>query len=672
MRNSTAAILLVLAVTLPAASGARAQADCEDWTENMSWFFYLAEAENVAYCLAAGASLDAQDDRGWKPLHHAALQLEKPGVVGVLLTAGADPGARSDLGDTPLHHAASGGELEAVGALLAAGADPNARSDLGYTPLHSAAFRGHLEAVEALLAAGADPSVRLYSFTPLLMAEIAGHMEVVAVLRPAGSGLGNAVASALREELPAARSGSGAGAVGRPSSAAASAGTGRGIGSKLFSALRDALGDALKRKLRDLLRRELGKALDGAGDGIAVALIGGVLNGEDSDASTAELLAALSRAEALDLPVGEAAPGGTGDEFGYAVASALRDAKAGTDAGSVGVGDKLISSLRDGVRGALRRELDEALGGAEDGVADSLIGGLLDGKDVEESTAELLAALPGPGASNTLAGATAPSNASGVVGDAGSRDTGLSAGKEFMDCRDCPEMVVVPAGSFRMGCVSGLNCIDAEKPVRRVAISTPFALSKHEVTFAQWDACAASGGCGGYSPVDWGWDRGGRPVIFVSWEDAQSFVAWLSRVTGEAYRLPTESEWEYAARAGTETKYSWGNSIENNRANCDGCGSQWSDEMTAPVGSFGANAFGLHDMHGNVWEWVEDCWNDSYAGAPSDGSAWLSGNCERRVLRGGAWNGYPGDLRSAFRSWDSTGDRNDYGVGFRVARTLAP
>ena len=132
-------------------------------------------------------------------------------------------------------------------------------------------------------------------------------------------------------------------------------------------------------------------------------------------------------------------------------------------------------------------------------------------------------------------------------------------------------------------------------------------------------------------------------MINVSWEDAQSYVTWLSRETGESYRLPSESEWEYAARAGTATKYSWGNEIGVNRANCDGCGSRWDNQRTAPVGSFAPNGFGLYDMHGNVWEWVEDCWNGSYAGAPSDGGAWRSGDCAKRVLRGGSWGGNPRD-----------------------------
>ena len=234
-----------------------------------------------------------------------------------------------------------------------------------------------------------------------------------------------------------------------------------------------------------------------------------------------------------------------------------------------------------------------------------------------------------------------------------------------------PEMVVIPAGSFRMGCVSGQDCGDRELPVHEVTIPEAFAVSVYEVTFAQWDACVLGGGCGGYRPDDVGWGRGTRPVINVSWEDAQAYVSWLSRQTGEVYRLLSESEWEYVARAGTSTAYSWGNAIGSNRANCDGCGSQWDDSQTAPVGSFSANAYGVHDMHGNVWEWVEDCWNGSYAGAPSDGSAWRSGDCSVRVLRGGSWYVNPRNLRSANRGRNTTGNR-DFSNGFRVARTLTP
>ena len=233
-------------------------------------------------------------------------------------------------------------------------------------------------------------------------------------------------------------------------------------------------------------------------------------------------------------------------------------------------------------------------------------------------------------------------------------------------------MVVVPEGSFLMGSPTDeAGRFDDEGPAHRVTIARPFAVGVYEVTFAEWDACVSGGGCGGRRPDDRGWGRGRRPVINVSWKDAKAYVEWLSRRTGEAYRLLSEAEWEYVARAGTRTRYWWGDKIGWKRACCSGCWDRWGGRQTAPVGSFSANAFGLHDVHGNVNEWVEDCWNESYRGAPRDGSAWTSGSCGLRVLRGGHWSSLPGHLRSAVR-----GTRtsllwfND--PGLRVARTLAP
>ena len=245
-------------------------------------------------------------------------------------------------------------------------------------------------------------------------------------------------------------------------------------------------------------------------------------------------------------------------------------------------------------------------------------------------------------------------------------------GSVFRDCPHCPEMAVIPSGSFMMGSPlseGGRN--DRESPLHRVTVWAPFAVSVHEVTFDEWDACVSAGGCRGYRPDDEGWGRGRRPVINVSWYDARMHVAWLSQETGEQYRLLSESEWEYVARAGTQTRYWWGDDIGRNRADCAGCGSRWDNESTAPAGSFAANAFGLHDVHGNVMEWVQDCWYDSHAGAPRDGSAWESGDCSHRVLRGGSWYSLPRYLRAANRSWIDAGIRCNF-AGFRVARTFAP
>ena len=245
------------------------------------------------------------------------------------------------------------------------------------------------------------------------------------------------------------------------------------------------------------------------------------------------------------------------------------------------------------------------------------------------------------------------------------------AGRRQAQAQQMEKMVVIPAGTFQMGCVSGRDCDDFEFPVHPlhpVTISRPFALSRHEVTFEEYDRFAAA--TGRSLPDDEGWGRGRRPVVNVSWDDAQAYVSWLSSETGVLYRLPSEAEWEYAARAGTTTAYSWGNEIGRNRANCDGCGSEWDDEMTAPVGSLGANAWGLHDMHGNVSEWVEDCWHETYAGAPADGSAWTAGgDCDQRVVRGGSSINSPRNLRAASRSGPGAGLRFRY-YGFRVATTL--
>ena len=249
-----------------------------------------------------------------------------------------------------------------------------------------------------------------------------------------------------------------------------------------------------------------------------------------------------------------------------------------------------------------------------------------------------------------------------------------SPGETFQDCAECPKMVVVPSGLFTMGSSRDeAHHEDNEEPLHRVNISW-IAVGVYEVTLAEWYACVDAGGCGNYIPDDEGWGLRNHPVINVSWEDAQSYVRWLSVRTGKAYRLLSESEWEYVARSGTETAYSWGDSIGVNRANCEGCGSQWDNKQTAPVGSFEANAWGVHDMHGNVWEWVQDCWPRDYSGAPSNGSAWELETCNGRVLRGGSWNSEPGSLRSAYRYWNSadffSDDYRYRTFGFRVARSL--
>ncbi|MBK8906431.1 MAG: formylglycine-generating enzyme family protein [Rhodospirillales bacterium] len=229
-----------------------------------------------------------------------------------------------------------------------------------------------------------------------------------------------------------------------------------------------------------------------------------------------------------------------------------------------------------------------------------------------------------------------------------------------IDAPWCPEMVVVPAGTFMMGSPdSETGRYDDEGPQHRVTISRPFAIGRFPVTFEEYDNfCEATGR---EQPGDEGWGRGRCPVINVSWDDAQAYVKWLAAATGRPYRLPSEAEWEYACRAGTTTRFSFGNDISGKDANIDG-------SRTTEVGTYPANAWGLHDMHGNVWEWVEDCWHDSYAGAPEDGSAWLDADGDDfgpRVLRGGSWY-YSQDLaRAAYRNRYDPFYRS-YDFGFRV------
>jgi len=268
------------------------------------------------------------------------------------------------------------------------------------------------------------------------------------------------------------------------------------------------------------------------------------------------------------------------------------------------------------------------------------------------------------------------SRAAGVL--TASEERCLKAKDEFRECKDCPAMVVIPAGTFTMGSPeTEEGRYSDEGPRRTVRIGKSFAVGKFTVSFAEWDACVAGGGCKGYRPKDEGWGRGKMPVINVSWDDAKAYVAWLSKVTGKSYRLLTEAEWEYAARAGTTTPFWWGSSISTSQANYNGNYTygngkkgEWR-RRTVPVDSFAANPFGLYQMHGNVYQWIEDCYVDSYKDASSDVSANTTNECDRRVLRGGSWVYVPWNLRAASRSWDFPVSRN-FNDGFRVARTLTP
>jgi formylglycine-generating enzyme required for sulfatase activity len=285
-------------------------------------------------------------------------------------------------------------------------------------------------------------------------------------------------------------------------------------------------------------------------------------------------------------------------------------------------------------------------------------------------------------------------------------------GTVFRDCPDCPEMVIIPAGDFMMGSspeeaqrdlaaapksdYSAREAVLQEQPQHKVTIARPFSLSKFPVTksefaaFVQETGYEPAPGCALFenlyrisAEATWrlpGFIQTGRdPVVCVNWQDAKAYIDWLNKkFTNSAktgsdgpYRLPSEAEWEYAARAGTQTARWWGDPIGRNNAVCDGCGSDWDKKETAQVGSFHANPFGLYDVLGNVWQWTEDCWNENYVNAPTEGSPWTTGNCERRVGRGGDWANMPRVLRSATRSGLQSDLRTNLG-GFRVAKTLQP
>ena len=255
-----------------------------------------------------------------------------------------------------------------------------------------------------------------------------------------------------------------------------------------------------------------------------------------------------------------------------------------------------------------------------------------------------------------------PLTRSAMITPLGTTPQSASPAALLRDCPVCPEMVPIPAGDFEMGATDGSSF---ERPVHHVSMRKPFYIGRREVTFDEWDACTNEGGCP-YRPADGGLGRGLRPVTDVDWNDAKGYLTWLSAKTGHTYRLPTEAEWEYAARAGSNTAYMWGASFEKERANCVGCNTIDLGKAVES-GTFGANGFGLFDMAGNAAEWVEDCWNETYKGAPADGSAWNKPNCRERVLRGGSFNNDKRYVRSSARfKYDY--DVRYYANGFRAAR----
>ena len=237
--------------------------------------------------------------------------------------------------------------------------------------------------------------------------------------------------------------------------------------------------------------------------------------------------------------------------------------------------------------------------------------------------------------------------------------------RSFKDCALCPEMVALEAGEFQMGASwFDREAQSDERPAVHVAITKPIAIGRTEVTFAEWDACVADHGCHTYKPDDQDWGRGQFPVIYVSWDDAQNYVEWLKAKTGKEYRLPTEAEWEYACRAGTETKYPFGDQITPELANFNRA-----FPRPQPVASYPPNGWGLYDMNGNVWEWVEDTWVAGHRGRPADQAARTDGDPQDRVIRGGSWDDRARRCRCISRNRKDN-DQRENEIGFRVALTL--
>ena len=275
-----------------------------------------------------------------------------------------------------------------------------------------------------------------------------------------------------------------------------------------------------------------------------------------------------------------------------------------------------------------------------------------------------VAPAPAPTPAPSAAAPTTPPAAPAAAAVAQKPVTRPPSAGESRDCATCPIMVPVPAGSFSMGS----NTDDpSEKPVHHVSIGAPFAIGKYEVTVEQWNACVAANACQKLTPESN--TNKAAPARDLSWDDAQQYVKWLSKVTGKPYRLPTEAEWEYADRGGTTTAYWWGDQMRKGNANCKDCGDPWHKEGPESVGSFAPNPLGLYDMNGSVWEWTADCWHNNYQSAPADGRAWDSPGCEMRVIRGGSWREGAGYMLTATRFKYSASVRQSQD-GFRVVKDL--
>jgi formylglycine-generating enzyme required for sulfatase activity len=427
-------------------------------------------------------------------------------------------------------------------------------------------------------------------------------------------------------------------------------------------------GDKIGRRLKELIAPERKLSYWAAGAIAGTALLAGLASGHS-------VLTGLGMIERTGTDDGLRAERDAAHRRAGDAEAARKEAGAKVKA-AVAERDKALGDLK-----AAREELGkaQAKGGAGAAQVEELSGQLgIAQKELKDARAALAKAEVDLKASNGRAeqaeAASSQAQRAAARGTGGTAAAVLAkAGEPFKDCANCPEMVTVPAGDFTMGAPKEqLESQDDERPQHDVTFAKPFAVGRFAVTFAQWDACANDGGCGSYVPKDGGWGRGDQPVINVNWNDAQNYMKWLSEKTGKGYRLLTEAEREYVTRAGKKGTFWWGPSISPEQANYNGTqtynGSSTGKyrRQTVPVKSFDPNPWGLYQVHGNVWEWVEDCWHADYHNAPVDGTAWTTGECKYRVLRGGSWNFYPQDLRAA-RRFSNTPDSRNYIIGFRVA-----
>ncbi len=681
------------AQTLLAALGyATGPAEAGGWSDSLSRAYraFLSDAG-----LPASEMLTP---RGLRSLREVA---KSEGVTaGTGKPADRATGSASD----DLHRAVAAGDIDGVQAFLSGGVAVDGRDRRGWTPLMHAANKGYVLLVETLLKAGAAPDIRAPDgATALFMAVMNGHPEAIALLMRAGASISIRGPRGLTA-VDAARLiyGNNKGQRPVPDDAEVHALLG---GMTWEDAVKAAVAErrvetdaaaieaslGLDRTARAQVQRRL--ATLGFSPGPADGVFGHRTRLAISRWQKAEGLSGtsyLTRKQADTLVVG----GEEEKEERERIAQQQAEREARENAKREEAEPELWALIKaSGDPSDFEAYLEAYPGGVYEELARQRLNTLIAEDDAAYAQAvatETEAAYEG------YLSAYPTGRHVAVAREALARERAtMRPGKVFRDCAECPEMVVVPAGNFTMGSPSSDEWrSDNEGPQHRVTIPAPFAVGKYEVTrddygrFVKETGWSKGAGCEvwkyewskepGYSWKDPGFSQGrSHPVTCVGWEDVKAYAGWLSEKTGKEYRLLSEAEWEYAARAGSRTSWYWGNSIDDQCHHANGAGTETSHgvcddgyDKTAPTGSFEANGFGLHDMHGNVLEWVEDCWHGDYEGAPMDGSAWTTGgDCGRHVLRGGSWLGSWISFRSAFRV-GGRARRNSR--GFRIARTLTP